>query len=117
MSIHQENYSSRRRVASFGACLAVSSLLFLSGNGSAQIVSLTSGGSTATVDLGSSAGMYNWAVNGQNQLNQQWFWYQANDGTAQPINTIANPSVLNGGLTIRPGQSVGCVLPQRPDEH
>ena len=99
MSIHQESFSSPRRAASFGACLAISSLLFLAGNGSAQIVSLTSGGSTAAVDLGSSAGMYNWTVNGQDQLNQQWFWYQANGGAVQPINTIANPSVLNGGLS------------------
>ena len=32
--------------------------------------------------------MNSWTVNGQNQLNQQWFWYRTDGGLAQPINTI-----------------------------
>jgi hypothetical protein len=39
-------------------------------------VYLTSGNSVAGVDVGSSAGMFSWAVDGQNQLKQQWFWWR-----------------------------------------
>jgi hypothetical protein len=68
-------------------------MLLLSGNGIAQVVAMTDGGATATIDLGSSAGMNSWSVLGQNQLNQQWFWYQTDGGIAQPINTISAPTV------------------------
>jgi hypothetical protein len=92
MSIHQEGILSLKRVTFLGAWLAVSGLFFLPGNGLAQIVTLSDAGSSASIDLGSSAGMDNWSVLGQNQLNQQWFWYRTDNGLAQPINTI-------GGLT------------------
>lgn len=97
MIIHQECVLSRKRVACLGAWLVVSGMLLLPGRGIAQIVTLTDGGSTATVNLGSSAGMNSWDVNEQNQLNQQWFWYSIGGGVAQPINTIVNTP--GGGLT------------------
>ena len=93
MNIHQKGVLSLKRVTSLGAWLVASGMLLLPGNGIAQIVTMNDGGSSATIDLGSSAGMNNWSVLGQNQLNQQWFWYRTTDnGVAQPINTI-------GGLT------------------
>jgi hypothetical protein len=57
-------------------------------------ITMNDGGSTATVNLnGANAGMNNWTVNGQNQLNQQWFWYRiGNTGAAQPISNIGAPS-------------------------
>ena len=67
-------------------------MLLFTCNGIAQIVTMNDGGSTATIDLGSSAGMNSWSVLGQNQLNQQWFWYRTDGGVANPINSI-------GGLT------------------
>src|SRR5581483_3755374 len=90
----------QKRVLSVGALLAVSCALLLPGRAFAQVVTLTDNGSSATIDLGSSAGMNSWLVNGQNQLTQQWFWYQTGGGVAQPINTI-------GGLTytLYPGSS------------
>ena len=88
MNIHQERVSCRKCVASLGAWLVMSGLLLLPGQGIAQLVTLTDAGSMATIDLGSSAGMNSWTVNGQNQLNQQWFWYRTGGGIAQPINTI-----------------------------
>ena len=88
MSIQQENVLSHKRGVSLGAWLVLSGMLLLPGPGVAQLVTLTDGGSTATVNLGSSAGMNSWTVSGQNQLNQQWFWYRTDDGIAQPINTI-----------------------------
>jgi hypothetical protein len=92
MSIHPEGVLSRKRVASLGAWLVLSGMLLLPGHGIAQIITLTDAGSTATVNLGSSAGMNSWTVSGQNQLEQQWFWYRTGGGIAQPVNTI-------GGLT------------------
>src|SRR5208282_3384468 len=92
MSIHQEGVLSLKRVASLGAWLLVSGLLLLPVSGIAQIVTLSDAGSSESIDLGSSAGMNNWSVLGQNELNQQWFWYRTDSGVAQPINSI-------GGLT------------------
>jgi hypothetical protein len=56
--------------------------------------SLTDQGSTAWLDVNSSAGMNHWDLGfGGNQLNQQWFWYRIGNGLAQPINTIGTASV------------------------
>lgn len=55
-----------------------------------QIFNLSDNNATATVDVGSSAGMSNWTVQGQDQLFQQWFWYRVgNSGPEAPINTIS----------------------------
>jgi len=56
----------------------------------ADIVVMQDGATSASVDLGSSAGMYNWIVGGQNQLNQQWFWARVGDtGPQFSIDTIS----------------------------
>jgi hypothetical protein len=58
----------------------------------AQIVTLQHNNSTAQINTGSSAGMFHWDVQGQNQLNQQWFWYRVgSSGPEQSINTISPP--------------------------
>jgi hypothetical protein len=60
----------------------------------AQIVTLADNNSIAQIDTGSSAGMFNWTVNGVNQLAQQWFWYRVGSaGPETPINTISAPSI------------------------
>lgn len=86
-------------IVSLTAALVVSGLLFLPSNGMATtastIYTMNDGGSLATINPNSSAGMSIWSVNGQNQLNQQWFWYSVNGSAPQPINTI-------GGLTTTP---------------
>lgn len=86
-----------------GVSLAGLGLIMLPVSGTAQIETMNNGGSTATVDLGSSAGMDYWSVDGpggQNQLPQQWFWYSVNTGsgwsTPQSIENIASQP---GGLT------------------
>lgn len=89
----QTSFFTGLRHGALGVSLAVLGLVMLPGSGRAQIVTLDNGGSVATVDLGSSAGMDYWSVNGQdgqNQLPQQWFWYSVNGGNAQSINTIGN---------------------------
>jgi hypothetical protein len=96
---HEYGFAAMRAV-SFCAALALSGLLLLPGSGMAQIVNLNDGGSSATLNLGSSAGMNQWSVNNQNQLNQQWFWYSTDSSKpAQPINTIGTPTVNTFGTT------------------
>jgi hypothetical protein len=94
MSNHDGEFFTHRRlgIGFVGALLAVFGAFFLPGHAVAQTVTMNDGGSTASIDLGSSAGMNSWTVNGQNQLNQQWFWYQTDGGVAQPINTISAPT-------------------------
>ncbi|MGH7993003.1 MAG: hypothetical protein ACREDQ_05770 [Limisphaerales bacterium] len=59
----------------------------------APLYTLSSGNSSASIDVESQTGMYNWMVDGQNQLNQQWFWYRtANSGPAASIDTISSPT-------------------------
>jgi len=60
----------------------------------AQIVNLLSGNSSVTINTGSQAGMNNWTVDNQNQLNQQWFWYRiGSTGPEASINTISAPVI------------------------
>ncbi len=65
------------------------------------IYTLSSGNSSVSINVGSQTGMYNWTVDGQNQLNQQWFWYRiGNSGPAASIDTISSPtaSLLTAGI-------------------
>lgn len=94
MSTTHKEQAYRKRMAYFGACLAAAGLLLIPSYASAQSpVLMQDGGSTANVDLTGGSGMNSWTVNGQNQLNQQWFWYQTSGGVAQAINTIGTPTV------------------------
>jgi hypothetical protein len=80
---------------SFFNTAVVSGVLLFSIQSQAAIVPLTDGNSSAYVDLDSAAGMYNWSVDGQNQLEKQWFYYRIGSGvTAQPINAISSASYL-----------------------
>jgi len=77
------------------AGMAIAALLLLPGHGIAQSITLTNGGSSATIDLGGSDGMNNWEVDtdpGVNQLSSQWFYYSVNGSQVESIDTI-------GGLT------------------
>lgn len=61
--------------------------------GAIPIYTLSSGNSSVSIDVGSPTGMYNWTVDGQNQLNQQWFWYRkGNNGPASSLDTISSPA-------------------------
>jgi hypothetical protein len=60
----------------------------------AQIITMTDHNSVAQVNVSSQAGMFNWSVESQNQLAQQWFWYRVgNSGPQSSIDTISAPSV------------------------
>jgi PEP-CTERM motif len=61
---------------------------------SAQPVSLIDQNSSATIDPDSQAGMFNWFVDGQDQLAQQWFWYRIGPaGSESSIDTLSTPAV------------------------
>lgn len=85
------------RIKSFqklSLCLAaIASLVSAQG----QVVPLSHNNSTALVDLsGPGAGMFNWSVEGLNQLNRQWFWYRVGPaGPEAPINAISAPIFLS----------------------
>lgn len=91
----------------FGTCLLAVSMLLSPSRGMAQNVTLYNGGSSVTFNPGSGTGvlgMNDWLVGNnnvmQNQLDEQWFWYQYN-GTVAPINSLGQVSSVassnNGG--------------------
>jgi hypothetical protein len=101
MRNHKNIVFNFRGILSLYATLAVSAILVLPSAGLATIVSLTDLNSTAQVNVDSPAGMNFWSVDGQNQLNQQWFWYRTDDGVAKPINTISSAThTLYGDNTL-----------------
>jgi len=60
----------------------------------AQIITLTDNNSVAQIDPTSQLGMFNWTVNGQNSLSQQWFWYRVGaTGPEQSIDAISAPTI------------------------
>jgi len=73
---------------------AVVAFLALASSTDAQIVTLVHNNSLAQINVGSSSGMFNWSVDGQNQLAQQWFWYRVGAlGPEQAINSISAPTI------------------------
>jgi hypothetical protein len=98
---------------SLSAALVASGVLFLPGNAKAQeVYTMSNGGSTATVNVGNTGvlGMNSWSVlGGQNQLNQQWFWYSVNGVAQQPINAIGTASVFNFSNPASPIDNLGVV--------
>ena len=90
--------SSSRRLAIVALAISVSLA-----QSEGQVYHLVDGSSTADINVGSSQGMYNWSVQGQNELNQQWFWYQVGNQPGASIDRIsaASASYFNGtrGLT------------------
>ncbi|MDB6064495.1 MAG: hypothetical protein JWR26_703 [Pedosphaera sp.] len=109
---HSTNFFPGRRTS---ACLALLAPLLLVLNTQAQVQNMTSGDATISINTSSPAGMNSWTVDGQNQLNQQWFYYSIGSGSvAQGIQTISAPSTAtqtdpskldttyaNSGLSVR----------------
>lgn len=89
-------------------------LLLLAGTApaGAAIVNLADGNSTVSIDDSSQNGMFNWTVDGVNNMFQQWFWYRVGNGAEAAINTLSAPTTVTafgniadisytaGGLTI-----------------
>jgi hypothetical protein len=91
-----DNLESGRKFAKGKLVLAIAAaVLALQATGvDAQVITLAHNNSIAFIDTGSQAGMFNWQVEGQNQLAQQWFWYRVgNLGPEAAINTISGPII------------------------
>lgn len=60
----------------------------------ASVITLTDGNSTAKIDPSSQAGMYSWKIDGNDIMNQQWFWVRTGDtGGEQSLDSIGTPTV------------------------
>ena len=81
-------------VKNLGVVTCAAALLTSLTTAQAATATMIDNGSTAFVNLDSSAGMSSWTVTGllagqANQLNQQWFWYAIGNGSPQPINNLS----------------------------
>src|SRR5258708_2537364 len=80
------------KLTSWLAALAVALQVL---NTEAQTYTLTDGNSSVSLTPGSSIGMNNLTVDGQNQLNQQWFYYSiGNASVAAPISSLTLSSAV-----------------------
>ncbi len=66
------------RVCKTGMILAAGLLCFA---GQAQVATITHGSSSASVDLNSNDGMFEWNVGGMDRLVRQWFFYRTTGTT------------------------------------
>lgn len=65
----------------------------------AQIYTLSQNDSTVLIDAGAQAGVYNWSVDGVNQLAQQWFWYRVgSSGPESSIDSISAVAATQSGV-------------------
>lgn len=63
-------------------------------NANAAPILLQDGNSSVTINPTSPSGVSNWSVNGQNQLNTEWFWYRTGSSGGQlGFDTLGTPSV------------------------
>jgi len=60
----------------------------------AAVYTLNDNNSTAIIDADNQSGMFSWTVDGQDQLNQQWFWYRVGNGLAASIDTISASALI-----------------------
>ena len=110
MNRHHEVVFNVKRFISLCVASAALGILVLPGSASAQVYTMSNGDSTATINVGNSGvlGMNSWTVlGGQNQLNQQWFWYSINGAPQQPINTIGTAQVFNFSSPSSPIDNLG----------
>lgn len=66
----------------------IGAIAFAAGSASAVVWQLDDRNSTILVDDASSAGMFNWTVDGVNHMYQQWFWYRVGNVAESPINSL-----------------------------
>src|SRR5436190_4968712 len=74
--------------------LSAAVLMLVAVNSQAQIQTLFDNNSFADINPNNQAGMFDWFVDGQNQLFQQWFWYRVGNNPEQSIDTISAPNIV-----------------------
>lgn len=93
--MNRNSFLGMDRTRPLARCVALVAMGLLAFQASAQVTPVTMttpGGSIARVDVDSALGMYFWSVGGQNQLNQQWFYYGIGGGPQFAVNTISAAS-------------------------
>jgi MYXO-CTERM domain-containing protein len=101
-SNRRKNRLSRCKLVVLGAATAAASLLGASAARPALAanVLLQNGNSTVTIDPTSTAGVEDWTINGQNQLNQEWFWFRPGSQKGQSsLNSLGTPTVTPLDMT------------------
>ena len=83
-------------------------LLAVAASTRAAPVTLTDKNSSATIDPSSQNGMFNWTVNGVNQLAQQWFWYRV--GSTGPESSIETLPLLSATASDTNGNGLNDTL-------
>ena len=78
--------------------LSVASAVALCSSSQAQIQTLADNNSFADINPNNQAGMFDWFVDGQNQLFQQWFWYRVGLNPEASIDTISAPVIQRPNL-------------------
>jgi len=61
----------------------------------AAVITLQNNNSRTQIDPTSSAGQFNWIVDGTNHLAQQWFWIKVGAGSATPISSLSAPAIVS----------------------
>ena len=111
MKRHYKDALNVKRLAPLCAGLVAAGVFLLPTSATAQVYTMSNGGSTATINVGNTGvlGMNSWTVGGVSgsQLNQQWFWYSVNGAPQQPINTISAASVANFSNPLSPIDNLG----------
>jgi len=93
--MHTALFSGRNggnRSSALLSLLAIS-LVIQSFSANAQIQTISDGNASADINVGAQSGMFNWSIAGQDQLNQQWFWYRTGLGPEASIDTISAAAV------------------------
>lgn len=80
------------RYSALLSLLAIS-LVIQSFSANAQIQTISDGNASADINVGAQPGMFNWSIAGQDQLNQQWFWFRTGVGPEASIDTISAAAV------------------------
>jgi hypothetical protein len=84
-----------RKLQTLLGAVAVLLVVFAPSPSGAAIITLTDVGfnSTALIDSSTQRGMYQWQVDGVNQLYQQWFWYRIGGNPEASIDTLGSQVV------------------------
>jgi hypothetical protein len=85
-----------RSAVKLGAILVSTAALSFAASAQQLLWEISDMNSLAKINVGDASrplGMYNWLVNGQNQLRQQWFWYRTDPGVNAALNNLG-PAVV-----------------------
>jgi hypothetical protein len=88
-----------RRVVTI-ALIVVAAVTFSATRAQAAILTVTDLNTTVQVDSSDQRGMFNWTVDGVNQMFQQWFWYRVGNTAEAAINTLTPTAAAVAGRNI-----------------